>query len=220
MRPSLYEKLSPHQQERLKTFGQMLREINRSINLVSRADEDHLFERHIHHALCLTIRRFPEGSTVIDWGTGGGLPAIPLAIALPDVSIIAVDSVDKKIRAVRAMARRLELTNLKAWSGRAETFTGCSPYSISRATTTLAELWSWHDRVRASLSDVPPEECWRPGLICLKGGDLGDEIATLPGDVRVRTYPLEDVIEGSYYTEKYVVECFTAAEPPPDEHRS
>src|SRR5690606_41790758 len=109
--------------------------------------EERLFERHILHSLSLTFRKFPAGSTVVDWGTGGGLPAVPLAIVFSDVRIHAVDSVRKKVQAVRTMARRLGLENLDTWHGRAEAYPGDADFSVSRATASLSVLWSWHARV-------------------------------------------------------------------------
>lgn len=114
----------------------------------------------------------------MDWGTGGGLPAIPLAIACPKVTVFAVDSVGKKVRAVRTFARRLGLDNLFGWDGRAEKWTGTAHYSVSRATAPLADLWSWHRRVVEPFDDASADD-WPQGLICLKGGDLSEEIQDL-----------------------------------------
>ena len=120
-------------------------------------------------------------------GSGGGLPAIPLAAAFPAVTVHAVDAVEKKIQAVRTMGRRLGLDNLHPWHGRAEAWPGGAVFSVSRATAPLVDLWTWHVRIRRA-ADRAGEGHWRPGLVCLKGGDLGDEIAALRD-----AYPLVEV---------------------------
>ena len=200
--------LSESQREALETYAQQLRRFNPKINLISPDTEPHIRERHLLHCLSLTWRGFPAGSRIVDWGTGGGLPAIPLAIAFPDVDFFAVDSVGKKVKAVRTMARRLGLDNLFAWDGRAEEWTGSAHYSVSRATAPLADLWRWHTRIADP--GVPPSESevWAPGLICLKGGDLSGEIADLraenPGVV-VEQQPLQPLLERDYFAEKCIV---------------
>ena len=200
--------LSDAQHKQLDAYAEQLRRFNPKINLISPDTEPHIRERHLLHCLALTWRGFPAGSRVVDWGTGGGLPAIPLAIAYPDIEVVAVDSVGKKVRAVRAMARRLGLDNLFAWNGRAEDWTGSAHYSVSRATAPLADLWQWHRRVADP--DGPPAEgaVWRPGLICLKGGDLSDELADLRAedpDVRVEEQPLRPLLADPYFEKKALV---------------
>lgn len=201
--------LDDRQRLLLEEFEEQLRAINQQFNLVSREDEDHLFERHIQHSLALTTRGFPDGADVVDWGTGGGLPLIPLAIAFPNVHFVGVDAVGKKVRAVQTMIRRLELRNAEAWHGRAEEYPGGATHSVSRATAPLRDLWQWHVRIREA--GAAGGQFWKPGLICLKGGNLGREIA----EVRVR-YPNVEVVQQAlgwivsapYYEEKAIVECF------------
>ena len=170
--------LTDRQEKQLYAYEELLRKFNRRLNLVSPETVDEIWDLHIRHSLCVLRRSFPEGSAIVDWGTGGGLPAIPLAIARPDVTVYAVDSVGKKVRAVRTFARRLGLENLFGWNGRAEKWTGKAQYSVSRATAPLVDLWSWHERVYESPEEVS-ESDWSPGLICLKGGDLSGEIRDL-----------------------------------------
>ncbi len=203
-----FAQLTEAQRERLDAYAEQLRRFNPKINLISPNTEPHIRERHLLHILALTWRGFPAGSRVVDWGTGGGLPAIPLAIAYPDIEVVAVDSVGKKVRAVRAMARRLELDNLFVWNGRAEDWAGPAHYSVSRATAPLADLWRWHGRVADP--DVPSAEgdVWPPGLICLKGGDLSDEIADLRAKdptVTVGQRPLQPLLGRAYFADKYII---------------
>lgn len=179
MRPwNPLDALSEQQRGRLARYRELLLSWNRRLNLISRESERDVEKRHLVHSLTLTRRAFPAGSVLVDWGTGGGLPAIPLAIALPHVTVHAVDSVEKKILAVRAMARELGLENLHAWAGRAEAWPETANYSVSRAAAPLSDLWQWHRRVARPL-EVHDSSAWPPGLLCLKGGDLSDETAAL-----------------------------------------
>ncbi|HET6567189.1 MAG TPA: 16S rRNA (guanine(527)-N(7))-methyltransferase RsmG [Rhodothermales bacterium] len=197
------------QHEQLAAYARLLKEFNRKINLISRESEAEIDIRHIRHVLALASKPFPSGSIVVDWGTGGGLPAIPLAICFPDVTVHAVDSVGKKVHAVQAMARRLGLTNLKAWHGRAEQWPGRTHYSVSRATAPLVDLWTWHTRVAEPFFPPPDVEMWQPGLICLKGGDLRAEIDELHlrhPDVGVTVTNLDS----DSFEEKVIVEVANA----------
>lgn len=201
-------RLTPEQHRQLRAYRDLLLQVNRNINLVSREDEGRLDEHHLLHCLALTHKAFPPGASVVDWGTGGGLPAIPLAIAFPDVTFHAVDAVEKKIQAVRMLARRLGLANLHAWNGRAEAWPGRAQYSVSRATAPLADLWAWHAAVREAVP-AAGEGFWQPGLVCLKGGDLREEVAALQRahpSLMVRPYPLSSLLARPYFAEKYVLE--------------
>lgn len=203
----LLERLSEKQRRQSEAFETLLLRFNRKINLISRASEGRVWQEHIQHALALSWKSFPAGSAVVDWGTGGGLPAIPLAISFPEVRFFAVDASGKKVQAVRAMARRLGLENLFVWKGQAEAWPGEAQYSVSRATAPLAELWGWHMRIFASSKTVP-EESWPPGLLALKGGDLRGEIAGLKEAypaVQVERHALEPILGEPFFTEKYIV---------------
>ncbi len=188
---------SPAQVAQLKQYVELLLDINSRINLISRKDTEDVMDRHIRHCLSLAQHDFPDDSSIVDWGTGGGLPAIPLAIRFPNVKVFAVDSIGKKARAVQDMAAALELKNLSVFSGRAELWKGKVHYSVSRATAPLSKLWEWHKRVRVPI-DVA-DGCWEPGLICLKGGDLTKEITELKRTVRqleIREISLADSAPG------------------------
>jgi len=203
--------LTEAQREQLAGFEQQVLHFNRRLNLISSETEAAFAERHVLHSLALAHRRFPAGSTVVDWGTGGGLPAIVLAICFPDVEVHAVDAVGKKIQAVRAMGRRLGLANLHPWHGRAEAWPGTAQFSVSRATAPLSDLWRWHRRVRSTDVAFQKEETWRPGLICLKGGDLNHEIEALRRThpaVQIKTTPLESLLGRPFFAEKVILEVF------------
>ena len=174
-----FDVLAAEQKEKLEALEEHLLRFNQRVNLISPETEGAFRTRHLLHCLTLTVRGFPDSSTIVDWGTGGGLPTIPLAICEPEVTVVGVDSVGKKVQAVRTIARRLGLENCFTWNGRAEEWTGEAHYSVSRATAPLATLWQWHRRVAVSLDDAPGNDAWPPGLLALKGGDLSDEIAAL-----------------------------------------
>ncbi len=201
--------LLPAQQGQMEQYARLLQEVNRKINLVSRGSAEDVWGRHFVHSLALSLYPFPAGASVVDWGTGGGLPAVPLAIRFPEAAVYAVDSVGKKIRALEAMKQELGLTNLHLWNGRAEKWPGRANYSVSRATAPLCDLWRWHVRIAAGLPGDPGPDFWQPGLLCLKGGDLSAEQEALrrrhPG-VQVRTLALEPLLGSPLYAEKYIVQ--------------
>ena len=210
-----YERLSTEQRERLIAFERLLLGFNRKINLISRETEAIFEERHALHSLALAWRRFPLGSRVVDWGTGGGLPLIPLAICFPDVMFYGVDAVEKKLNAVHTMARRLGLDNVRTWHGRAEAWPGQADYAVSRATAPLIDLWRWS--ARSLLSAAPRSEstadAWTSELIVLKGGDLTEEIEALEAvhsGLTVTRYPIRPLFERAYFEEKYIV-CVSRA---------
>lgn len=204
-----FERLTAEQQEQLEAFQEQLLRFNQRVNLISSESERAFRTQHLLHCLTLTVRDFPEGCSIVDWGTGGGLPALPLAICYPEVTVVGVDSVGKKSRAVRTIARRLGLENCFTWNGRAEEWAGEAHYSVSRATAPLAELWRWHTRVAVAPDEGPSDDEWPTGLLTLKGGDLSDEVAELRAadpEVGVERYPLADVLgRNGFFGEKEIV---------------
>lgn len=204
--------LTPAQAERLDALADLLRHTNARINLIARTDVQHVKERHLLHCLALVRRPFAPGSTVVDWGTGGGLPLLPLAICNPDVAFVGVDAVEKKTLAVRAMARTLGLANVETWHGRAEAYGAAHTHSVSRATAPLDMLWTWH--APGAVAGDAPAGAWRPGLVVLKGGDLGGEIAALRQQwtgLHIETAPVG--LPGAYYADKHVVTVEAEGEP-------
>ncbi len=200
--------LDSGQRETLDAYVGQLERVNQRVNLVARPASRADLERHVRHCLALATRPFPDGAVVVDWGTGGGLPAIPLAVAFPRVTVVAADAVGKKTEAVKLFARRLGIENVEVWNGRAEAYDGPAFHlSVSRATAPLASLWHWHTRARAEpLADVA-DGAWPGGLVCLKGGDLGGETAALvqdAPDVRVHQWPLDPVL-GPEWADKALV---------------
>lgn len=200
--------LSSDQQALLEAYEQHLLAFNKHINLISRSDTAHFRRRHLWHCLSLGMRRFPSGASVVDWGTGGGLPGLPLAILFPDTAFHLVDATGKKVQAVRHMARTLGLQNVHPWHGRAEHWPGEAHFAVSRATAPLTSLWSWFERVRVPLPADKGARYWPPGLICLKGGDLSDETADLKQSypaVLIDQHPLYPALSASYFKSKSIL---------------
>lgn len=208
---SPFKSLTAEQREQLDAFEEQLLRFNQRVNLISPETEDAFRRRHLLHCLTLTARDFPAGSTIVDWGTGGGLPAIPLAICHPEVTVVGVDSVGKKSRAVRTIARRLGLDNCFTWNGRADEWTGEAHYSVSRATAPLAKLWTWHRRVAVSPNESS-DDAWPPGLLALKGGDLSNEVSALHAtdpDAEVERHSLNELLgrNGFFGAKEIVAVC-------------
>ena len=196
------EGAGPELELRLRAYAELLSFYNTRFNLISRSDVSHLAEHHLAHCVTLARRSFPQNSVVVDWGTGGGLPLFPLALAFPEISFIGVDAVAKKVQAVRQMARSLEVSNVDVWHGRAEQFSTTHTHSVSRATAPLNTLWGWH-RQNAIQHEWHASE-WPSGLLCLKGGDLKGEIdALVHPAARISVEPVG--INDPYFADKYVV---------------
>ena len=165
--------------EQLRQFealGPLYKEWNEKINVISRKDIDGLYEKHVLHSLSIAAAfDFEKGMDIIDIGTGGGFPGIPLAIFFPEVNFHLVDSIGKKLKVVEAVAEGIGLQNISTHHGRAEEIRGRKfDMAVSRAVAPLKELWSWS---KPLLRKNPrTEKGLQPGLICLKGGDLAAEV--------------------------------------------
>jgi 16S rRNA (guanine527-N7)-methyltransferase len=184
-------------------------EWNAQINVISRKDIGGLYEKHILHSLSIAaVFHFPPGSHVIDIGTGGGFPGIPLAIYFPDVRFQLVDSIAKKLKVVDAVADALSLKNICTEHIRAEEIKGRKfDIAISRAVAPLKNLWFWArpllrpQNIEPNNSDILPNAS---GLICLKGGDLAAEISE--SRTRPRLYEIYDLFPEESFREKYLLQ--------------
>ncbi len=191
--------LTPLQRERYLRLNELLRHWNRRINLVSRKDIEHLPERHILHSLGIAVHaRFSPSGRVLDVGTGGGFPGLPLAILFPDTQFILIDSVGKKIRAVEEISRSLQLANVRCLQVRAEDFPQKVQHVVSRAVAELGTFAGW---LRNSFSE-DPESDNPTGIWYLKGGDLENEMKSFPGS---RIYDLKDTFSEAYFESKKLV---------------
>jgi len=205
--------LDNEQDERLQAYARELRAVNRQFNLVSRSDEAHMQARHVGHCLALGSRGILPGTKIIDWGTGGGLPAIVLGVLFPDVHVLGVDSNNKKTRSVDLFARRLGLGNVRTWQGRAEACGAEANLSVSRATAPLETLWTWHAAVALEPRKIQDPASWKDGLLCLKGGDLEDEVAALTSahpHLVVERIPLKSLTSDPYFATKEIIHVSTS----------
>ena len=189
--------LTAAQREKIEMLGALYNDWNQKINLISRKDMDGLYEKHVLHSLSIAkIVRFVKGTTILDAGTGGGFPGIPLAILFPETGFHLVDSIGKKILAVKAIAEALKLENVRAEQVRAEQLKGKYDYVVSRAVTQLPEFVKW---VGKNVSPVQ-RNAIPNGILYLKGGNVDDEIK--PFKNRTIIYPLSDFFTEPYFETK------------------
>lgn len=190
------------QTEQFSRLGDLYKEWNEKINVISRKNIDALYEQHILHSLAIAaLCNFNDGATVVDIGTGGGFPGIPLAIFFPNVHFTLTDSIGKKIKVVQGVADAIGLTNVTAIHTRVEDQKGkLFDFAVSRAVAPLGELWRW---VRPMLQKGRESEEFANGLICLKGGDLAEEIQQ--SGLRPHLFKVYDLFPEPYFEEKFVV---------------
>lgn len=194
--PDLTEK----QKEQFERLEGLYTEWNAQINVISRKDIDMLYERHVLHSLGIAkVCRFADDSEVLDVGTGGGFPGIPLAILFPEVSFHLVDAVGKKIKVVEEVAAGLGLTNVKAEHQRVEQLRGTYDFIVSRAVTRMGPFLGWvQNKInRNHFSSLDN------GILYLKGGDLGEEMKEVRRKFRI--YDLKDYFQEEFFDTKKVV---------------
>lgn len=197
-----FSDFSDVQKLQLENLGSLYAEWNQMINVVSRKDIDALYERHVLHSLSIAAQfDFPEGTEIIDIGTGGGFPGIPLAIFFPKVKFHLVDSIAKKLKVVDAVAASLKLDNLTTQHTRAEDIKGRKfDFVVSRAVAPLKDLWGWSKpllRNERNMADA------KNGLICLKGGDLTEEIAS--SGLRPHIFEIKSLFNEDFFETKYIL---------------
>lgn len=201
-----FSDFTPEQMAQWSKLDALYREWNEKINVISRKDIDCLYEKHVLHSLAIAaIFEFNPGTEIIDIGTGGGFPGIPLAIFFPEVKFHLVDSIGKKLKVVEAVAEGIGLTNVTIQHTRAEEIKNRKfDYVVSRAVAPLGELWKWGKPLIKKKKN--PEEAplaYPGGLICLKGGDLTTEIQE--SGTRPRLMEIHDIFPEEFFREKYVV---------------
>jgi len=178
-------------------------EWNEKINVISRKDMDNFYEHHVLHSLAIATQfDFPKGYKVMDLGTGGGFPGIPLAIFFPEVHFHLVDSINKKLKVVSEVAAAIGLTNVTTQHSRVEDVKQKFDVVVSRAVAPLKDLWYWSKpllHTRAQVTDLTGPH----GLICLKGGDLNKEVSE--SGLRPRIVEIDKLFEEEYFKEKYIL---------------
>lgn len=195
-----FKKLSDKQKQQFGFLKEQYTDWNSKINVISRKDIDNLYLHHILHSLSIAkIIQFKTGTTVMDLGTGGGFPAIPLAIMFPDTKFHLVDSIGKKIKVATSIAEAIELTNVTARHCRAEEEKQTFDFVVSRAVMPLADL------IKICTKNISKKQqnALPNGLICLKGGELDNEIAMFKK--KAITYELKDFFEEEFFTTKKAV---------------
>lgn len=194
--PSLTDK----QKKQFAELFDLYKDWNEKINVVSRKDIENLYVNHVLHSLGIAkVMEFTKGADVLDVGTGGGFPGIPLAILFPETKFHLVDSIGKKITVVQNVAKALNLTNVKAEQVRAEQLKGEYDFIISRAVTRIREFHSWVGKKVKKRSVHPLPN----GILYLKGGDLAEELAELKKDYQL--YNLADYFSEDFFETKKVV---------------
>jgi 16S rRNA (guanine527-N7)-methyltransferase len=192
--------LSPGQLEQFAQLKPLYEEWNARINVISRKDIDHLYERHVLHSLGIAkVISFKSGTDILDVGTGGGFPGIPLAILFPECHFHLVDSIGKKIKVVQEIAGAIGLSNVEASQNRAEQLQEKYDFVVSRAVTDLKEFHGW---VKHRFNK-PWQNSLRNGILCLKGGDLTQELQE--ARVKHKLFPLSAYFEEEYFQTKSVV---------------
>jgi len=195
-----FPKLSERQKEQFAALPELYGDWNSKINVISRKDMDNFVEHHVLHSLSIAkVIEFKTMCEIMDLGTGGGFPGIPLAIMFPDANFYLVDSIGKKIKVVQSVAESLGLTNVKAEQIRAENVERDFDFVVSRAVTDLSQFVGW---VRGKISDINYHKL-RNGIIYLKGGDLTEEIA--PFRKKAKVFEISDYFEEPYFETKKIV---------------
>ena len=193
--------LSAKQLEQFEMLQPFYEEWNAHINVISRKDMDSFYERHVLHSMAIAkVVKFKKGTSILDIGTGGGFPGIPLAILFPKANFHLVDSIGKKIKVVENAIGYLGLKNAKAEQIRAEQIHKSYDFVVSRAVTALPKFNQWASykvRQKNGFNDIPN------GILYLKGGEFAEELKEVKRPSKL--YPISDFYDGEFFETKYVV---------------
>lgn len=194
-----FPNLTSEQIQQFQNLQELYEAWNLKINVISRKDIDELYTRHVLHSLGIAkIVSFEKGSYILDVGTGGGFPGIPLAILFPEVRFYLIDIIAKKIKVVNEVATALGLKNVKAEQMRAENVKGDYDFILSRAVTNMSDFFSW---VKDKIKKQNKHEL-KNGILYLKGGDLTEELSTFP---KATEFNLSDFFTDEFFETKKVV---------------
>ena len=205
-----FSDFSPQQTRQFEALGELYKEWNQKINVISRKDIDSIYERHILHSLSIAaIFNFSPGLEVVDIGTGGGFPGVPLAIFFPEVKFHLVDSIGKKLKVIEAIREAADLKNITTQHARAEEIKNRKfDFAVSRAVAPLKDLMQWCRPILKKGSyqfDEGNEELvnYFSGLICLKGGNLSQEISE--SGFRPRMVSIKKIFDEEFFEEKFIL---------------
>ena len=189
------------QLEQFRLLEPLYKEWNEKINVVSRKDIDSIYEKHVLHSLSIAASfEFTDGMEIIDLGTGGGFPGVPLAIFFPEVKFHLVDSIAKKLKVIEAVAEGAGIKNITTQHSRIEDIKNRKfDFVVSRAVAPLKDLWRWSK----PLLKIKTQTEFTPGLICLKGGDLALEIQE--SNTRPKIMDISSIFEEEFFKSKYLV---------------
>ena len=194
-----FPNLTENQVEQFRQLEPLYLDWNSKINVISRKDIEQLYVKHVLHSLALAkIQKFEPGTYVLDVGTGGGFPGIPLAILFPETRFYLIDVILKKINVVKAIAEAIGLKNVKAEQLRAENAKGDYDFIVSRAVTNMPDFYSW---VKDKIKKQNKHEM-KNGILYLKGGDLAEELKDFP---KATEYAIADFFEDEFFETKKVV---------------
>ena len=194
-----FPNLSEEQIAQFSKLEELYKDWNAKINVISRKDIDELYVKHVLHSLAIAkVQTFEPGTYVLDVGTGGGFPGIPLAILFPETRFYLIDVIAKKIKVVQAVADGLGLKNVKAEQLRAENVKGDFDFIVSRAVTNMPDFVSW---IKDKIKKQQKHEL-KNGILYLKGGDLTEELKDFP---KATEYNLSDFFTPDFFETKKVV---------------
>lgn len=187
------------QKEQFERLSNLYQDWNAKINVISRKDIDELYTKHVLHSLAIAkIQKFEPGTYILDVGTGGGFPGIPLAILFPETRFYLIDVILKKINVVKAVIEALELKNVKAEQIRAENVKGDFDFIVSRAVTNMPDFVSW---IKDKIKKQQKHEL-KNGILYLKGGDLTEELKLFPNAIE---YNISEFFDAEFFETKKVV---------------
>jgi len=194
--------LTSYQRGQFASLYDLYAEWNSQINVISRKDIDNLYERHVLHSMAIAKWiDFAPGTKVLDLGCGGGFPGVPLAILYPKVKFHLVDSINKKLKVVNAVAEAIDITNIYTSHSRVEDIKGRYDFVVTRAVADMSKLLVW---INNKVSDKHINQ-FPNGLIALKGGKIYDEMKPHKKKEYYEINPLSDFFEEPFFTEKYLV---------------
>lgn len=195
-----FPNLTPTQIKQLEALEALYKFWNDQINVISRKDTENFYERHVLHSLGIAkIQAFNPGSEILDVGTGGGFPGIPLAILFPESNFTLVDSIGKKIKVVNEVAKALALSNVKGIHCRAEDVEGKFDFVVSRAVTRMPDFLVW---VKGKIKSTSNHER-KNGILYLKGGDLSEEMSSVKQ--KYKEFLLNEVYTEDFFETKKVI---------------